>query len=227
VTLNKNYSYTYYYYFNVFVDDGVNDGSEGTDYYRAAFTLALYPPFCLYMPDAYMNSTVDYDLNTEDDVHDYWYWYSSSVFGWYMISDFPDERWAYSPEHGWLYLAGETTASEEGVFWYNNPSSYPDGEDDTDYIDDSIGWLWTSYSAYPWFYSYKDESWVYYLEKYYTADSDDDGEEDDDVVYSMGDRLFWSQRQNAYIAPSPTPVAAQLRLTKGRVFGTGLPTDTE
>ncbi|MFA5257652.1 MAG: hypothetical protein WC360_05820 [Opitutales bacterium] len=198
-TLNENYAGDYYFYFRTYVNDGVNDGLTG-DYYRTNCLLRLYKPLVLYLYDAVAEMTLNYvpadvDTTAEDyNSYDYaWTWYKSTTFGWVLGRDFPNNRWVFSYEHGWINMEGESTVNEEGVYWYVSPSSYAGGESATE--DDELGWIWTSYSYYPFMYSYKDDGWVRYMKNYNLNkyDLDKDGQN------ILSERVFWSYRQNKYI----------------------------
>ncbi|MBN1403899.1 MAG: hypothetical protein JW942_05460 [Opitutales bacterium] len=200
VNLSDISSGYYTFYFRVYVDDGTNNGVDGY-YYRQSFQIYLYRPFYMYLGDAAYSSFVDYGLDddesTEEDesTTDYWYWYKSSKFGWNLIHDFPTDRKVYSYEHGWIYMFGETATEAEGVNWYMYPTSYDDGDPATEYVDDTIGWVWTNYANYPFLYSYKDEGWIRYMKDFSLNKYD----ENDDGMNLLNERVFWSYRQGKYL----------------------------
>jgi hypothetical protein len=236
---------TYSYFFRVYVNDGVNDGLGGTPYFRATFYLSFSPCFALYMGSTASESG-DYDLYTDSNkVTTKWKWNESPDSGWYLVQEnFPTSRWVYSMEHGWIYCYGDDFASSEGIYWYNAPSSYQGGS-----ADDEAGWLWLNYENWPYMYSFKDKGWVVYVRD---VDSDatdnafgENGENDPDsndvkedaddgkitcdyVERVLGNRLFYSYRQHAYISPSGADVSTRGKPSKpnlkinNKKFGTGL-----
>jgi hypothetical protein len=64
-------------------------------------------------------------------------------FSWFGNYYEANADWIYHEEHGWLYRSGETTAST----WFYEPQ---------------LGWIWTSETAYPYFYSEDRVGWLYY-----------------------------------------------------------------
>jgi len=200
VTLSSKLVGYYPFYFRVYVDDGVNNGIDG-DYYRQSVFIYLYRPFSIYLGDASFDTTVNYpitdDDETTDDIDNFYNWYTSNTFGCYMEQDFPNIRWVYGYEHGWIYMPGESTTKEDGVFWYMAPSTYDDGDDSTAYVNDEVGWVWTRADYYPYLYSYKDGGWLLFLSDFATDSYDKDG----DKHNLLSERVFWSYRQKKYITP--------------------------
>ena len=68
-------------------------------------------------------------------------WKQSAWFGhFYDISP-----WVYHSEHGWLYVVGNSSTN---VYMW---SAYG-------------GWWWTAQTVYPFFYSFDEQSWLFYYE---------------------------------------------------------------
>jgi hypothetical protein len=217
VPLSSAVMNTYTFAFRVYVNDGTNNGKDGTDYYLTQAYIYVRHPFVYYAGDATKSSSVDY--SPTKDGSNVWYWYKSNAYGWLLVKDFPDNRWVYSYEHGWIYMDGDMISSKEGVFWYNTVSSW--GTDKTP-TDDEVGWVWTNAEMYPYLYSFKDGGWVYYI-KDVDKDSTDDKEAGDYKERILDQRLFWSYRQNAYISPSGADTTYDAKPFKinGKKFGTG------
>jgi hypothetical protein len=186
---------TYKFFFRVYVNDGTNDGTAAP-YYRFYIFIYVEEPMYLYLGDATTDSTNDVDYSADTDGTYVWSWFESDLYGWYMAYNFPDNRWVWSYEHGWVYMCNDSMNDDEGVFWYDAPSSYEGGTD-----DDEVGWIWTRYDYYPYFWSYKDNSWVWYW-KDIDDDSDDNDEDTDYVERILDKRLFYSFRQEDFITPS-------------------------
>ena len=55
-----------------------------------------------------------------------------------------DSEWIYHETLGWLYPA----AQNDGSVWYWN---------------EKHGWRWTQDGLYPYFYRWRDLSWLYYM----------------------------------------------------------------
>ena len=70
-------------------------------------------------------------------------WKESPWFGWFSSPSL-DSGWAYSYEHGDI--------------WIHGPS-----ESDLWIWDYELGWMWTSRHHYPYIYVYTDASWMLYL----------------------------------------------------------------
>lgn len=225
------------YYFRVYVDDGTNNGYSGTEYYWTSMSIYIYSPIAYYFGGASTGTATTYEHDTdgdgETDETETWTWYDSTDFGWFMErGEFPDNRWIYSYEHGWIYLCGKSFYMQDGDYWYMQSHSYDvvtdeDGDDET--TDDqtttthenpALGWFWTSGAAYPYLYSYKDEGWVYYMKD--EDDTDDDGNDYEENI--LENRLFWSYRQSAYISANgeDTKYANAPIKVHGKTFGTGL-----
>jgi hypothetical protein len=183
---------TYYFSYRVYVDDGVNTGLAAP-YFSHSFTISILHPLRLYLSDATLSSSISYTINGTAQT---WNWYSSDLYGWYLEHDFPNNRWVYSYEHGWLYLYGNGIATSDGAYMYDAPSSYEGGVS-----TDEIGWIWTRSDYYPYFYSYKDNGWVWYWRDL-DSTSSDNSEDTDYVERILDKRKFWSFRQQTYITPS-------------------------
>jgi len=238
--------FTFTYYFRVYVNDGVNDGLTGTPYFRAAFFVVFRDSFTLYMGRTVSQSATSETYTDGNYVTTTWNWYNSSTTGWYLVQDnFPTNRWVYSMEHGWIYCYGDDFDSDEGIYWYNAPSSYQGGSG-----DDEVGWLWLNYENWPYMYSFKDKGWVVYIrdtgdtvstDNAYgengenDPDSNDVEDDDDDdeitcdyVERILGNRLFYSYRQHAYISASGGDVSTKGKPSTPNIkinnkkFGTGL-----
>ncbi len=236
---------TFSYFFRAYVNDGVNDGFMGTPYFRATFYILVKECFPLYMGGTVSETG---DSETYKDSHNVttkWNWYDSTNTGWYLVQDnFPINRWVYSMEHGWIYCYGDDFASNEGIYWYDAPSSYQGGSG-----NDEVGWLWLNYENWPYMYSFKDKGWVVYVRDVDSDSSDngygENGENDPDsndtkedaddgkitcdyVERVLGNRLFYSYRQHAYISPSGADVSTKGKPSKpnlkinNKKFGTGL-----
>ena len=231
-TMNEALYGSYTYYFRVFVKTGTNNGLTGTPYYRGYLTVSLYYPFQMYtgLSASYASSVAYPDKDGKSVT---WNWFNSSTYGWFMSQDFPNYRWVYSMDHGWVYMYGDTISSPDGIYWYDAPSSYQSGGDAADYVDDEVGWLWTNYANYPFFYSFKDQGWVVYIRDVDTTSTttttDDDTTTTEDTYHerTMGNRLFYSYRQHAYITPNGKDTTMNGGTTTGmkihgRKFGTGL-----
>jgi len=240
---------TFSYFFRAYVNDGVNDGLTGTPYFRATFFIVFSECFPLYMGDTVSETGESAIYTDSSNVSTTWYWYDSTSTGWYLVQDdFPTHRWAYSVDHGWIYCFGDDFDSDEGIYWYNAPSSYQGGSG-----DDEVGWLWLNYENWPYMYSFKDKGWVVYIrdtgdtvssDNAYgengendpdSNDVDDDADDDeitcDYVERILGNRLFFSYRQNAYISPSGGDVSTKGKPSTPNIkihnnkFGTGLTED--
>ncbi len=73
-----------------------------------------------------------------------------NLFGWSDVSWFGSVQgdlypWIYHNDLGWLFAAGDGTDSF--YFW-----------------DATLGWVWTSPTNFPWFWSFSDNDWLYYAE---------------------------------------------------------------
>ena len=88
-------------------------------------------------------------------------WTRSSWFG-----DFygKNQGWLYHLNHGWLYLQGRA----ESGFWIH---------------DESLGWLYTGKSVYPFLYRNSNSSWLY-------------------DQSSSSERKFWDYASNQAITPA-------------------------
>ena len=88
-------------------------------------------------------------------------WTRSSWFG-----DFygKNQGWLYHLKHGWLYLQG----TAESGFWIH---------------DESLGWLYTGKSIYPFLYRNSNSSWLY-------------------DQSSSSERKFWDYASNQAITPA-------------------------
>ena len=191
-TLPQNASTTYIFYYRVYVNDGTNNGLAGTDYYRTFLYISVYYPFDVYMGGATYNSEVTY---TTDSVSTSYDWFDSTKLGWYLAPvDFPDSRWVYGYEHGWVYMEADGISFTGGGYWYNSPSAYSTSGTPTD----EVGWLWVSYYDYPYMYSFKDGGWVYFFSN--TGSSAKDL--NNDVDRTLSTRIFYSFHQKKWIYPS-------------------------
>ncbi len=211
-TLSDSLANYYTFSFRVYVDDGVNDGVSG-DYLKYQYYFYLYRPLVIYLgiADTAYSSTINYAIDDGDDDDsndppaDNWKWFKSTSFGWYMEQNFPENRWIFSQEHGWIYATGESSYNDEGIIWYMAPSSYMGTEE----VGDEVGWVWTDYSFYngyngdgrsysgSFLYSYKDEGWLVYLKDFNLPKYD----KDKDGNNTLSERVFWSYRQKKYITP--------------------------
>jgi len=148
-------------------------------------------------------------------------------------------------EHGWIYCYGDDFTTDQGIYWYNAPSSYQGGSE-----GDEAGWLWLNYEDWPYMYSFKDTGGVAYVRDTGDTESSDnaygengendpdsnDVEDDDDddeitcdyVERILGNRLFYSYRQHAYISASGGDVSTKGKPSTPNIkinnkkFGTGL-----
>lgn len=218
VPLSSSVLGTYIFTFRVYVNDGTNNGKAGTDYFRSQAAIYVQHPFAYYAGGATRGASVDY--SPSKDGSNVWYWYSHSTYGWFLVKDFPDNRWVYSYEHGWIYMYGDKMNTEDGVVWYNAVSSWGTSNPAT---DDEVGYFWTNAQMFPNLYSYKDGGMVYYI-KDVDSNSTDDKDDDDYKERILDKRLFWSYRQNAYITPSGADTTYEGKPFKiyGKKFGTGL-----
>jgi hypothetical protein len=210
---------SYTYFFRAYVNNGTNTGANGTPYFQAQFILNMRRPFSEYMSGtAYPNS----NLSTSTDFHWFYRYYSTNSITdsddtnlewYYVFGNYTNNYWAYSKEHGYMYMIGDHFNTNEGVYWWI----------------ENIGWVWTNYYYwtygsnltnysssdadttidpkynYSYFYSYADAGWIAYIRKIEYYDSNEDGEittDDTNRVPTLDDRLFFSFRQHKYLKGS-------------------------
>jgi hypothetical protein len=95
-------------------------------------------------------------------------WMSSSWFGIFNETYYP---WIYHQQHGWMYVFG----TDPGSIWLWTPDT---GAPWT-------GFLWTSSTVYPWLWSDKQQTWLYY------------------AVGSSNPRYFYNWNAQKWVAVNP------------------------
>lgn len=74
-------------------------------------------------------------------------WYENDFYGPMFMTPDPDNNWAYSVDHGWIYQAPDTDHQDNGNWWWNANLK---------------GWTWnyTDDNGNQWLYGHDQQAWV-------------------------------------------------------------------